>query len=164
MRHGNTKTPSSPYKRALTFRSYLWGMETLLGLRITWWRSDIPILPMRHGNSYITKIWFCSHSNIPILPMRHGNRILFASQVSSLQIPILPMRHGNLRLWALRLLPLKPFRSYLWGMETQKLVVGNENRKFIPILPMRHGNPLPQSLSYLGGSIPILPMRHGNLC
>ena len=73
------------------------------------------------------------------------------------------MRHGNFFVsWNIR--SCKPFRSYLWGMETLPPPIQSAFPGTIPILPMRHGN---SSCSKIVNScclkIPILPMRHGNM-
>ncbi len=109
------------------FRSYLWGMETKVLLITLSSDVDIPILPMRHGNSAKP-----ISSNFGIFPFRsylwgmetwaiscwHIRKWEFRSYLWGMETPLGPI-------------PLHPpaaFRSYLWGMET----------RYIPIYHRRH--------------------------
>ena len=162
MRHGNGTTDITGKLRKL-FRSYLWGMETKLVLKL--FQFYIKFRSYLWGME--TNEWglwrICSKNRIPILPMRHGNQDSLHLQPQLEPIPILPMRHGN-TVGDDRVRPThRAFRSYLWGMET----------KFFPkyfFLRKFHSDPTYEAWKHFSWSrfsttsysIPILPMRHGN--
>ena len=54
-----------------------------------------PILPMRHGNLGLLKVYVNDLPGTPILPMRHGNSQFYRRRYILECTPILPMRHGN---------------------------------------------------------------------
>ena len=160
MRHGNSKeSVADMFEATIPILPMRHGNHSK-------WAHDktaplIPILPMRHGNSFPRKLWghisvqFRSYlwgmetkdelsdrvvlNNIPILPMRHGNLVGMNECVTNFPIPILPMRHGNIRV-NVGVVTARVFRSYLWGMETQRRFWLWNLKLLIPILPMRHGN------------------------
>ena len=127
----------------------------------------VSILPMRHGNSSFPVS--CSLFTSCFDPTYEAWKLFFWYFYStSFQVSILPMRHGNGKLVLtpnLIILSFDPtyeawkpglddkgvprgtkFRSYLWGMETMRLVLHYQPRTCVSILPMRHGN-LPQVTS-----------------
>ena len=124
------------------FRSYLWGMETIVNTDVDREYFLVSILPMRHGN------WKCPYLSV------WEDRI----------VSILPMRHGNLERERYFDDYMKKFRSYLWGMETLILFFFSRFPLLVSILPMRHGNPFSYNMKKGSCSfVSILPMRHGNL-
>ena len=159
MRHGNC-IEQFLHISAISFRSYLWGMET-----VNWWgckndqwefRSYLWGMETKMPNVNWEKVLFHSDPTYEAWKPKSVAHLGMASV-----IPILPMRHGN---------PASPypreyrlsFRSYLWGMETWPRIFFSFDFAPIPILPMRHGNAKEIILQYLNTHIPILPMRHGN--
>ena len=146
---------------AQEFRSYLWGMETIVKFVVGESRLLIPILPMRHGNDFNPRDSSIVAA-IPILPMRHGNRPQhekshlssrwFRSYLWGMEThknELSPGIRAEFRsyLWGMETTSIcqthihnRGFRSYLWGMETSVTHMRYGTWKSIPILPMRHGN------------------------
>ena len=140
MRHGNDQAFGRQESLFCVFRSYLWGMETVI-------------------ISY-NKLILCT-------PFRS---YLWGMETRPAEISIFWAAWFRSYLWGMETrfprpdkLSLFAFRSYLWGMETELALQMFRLFSLVSILPMRHGNQAEISRWWRDiHNVSILPTRHGN--
>ena len=147
-------------------------------------KTEVPILPMRHGNcpGFFEWLfaWGCSDPTYEAWKLLFGFHLALRKN----EVPILPMRHGNFSYPHTGHLALKcsdptyeawkqdmgqrralwrgSFRSYLWGMET--IYLNKNTSSEIVFRSYLWGMETWKfcSRKVIPSSVPILPMRHGN--